>query len=48
MSRKRHDDLFPQIAGFQALRLAARKAIRGKHRQADAGRVHGRPGTGTA
>jgi hypothetical protein len=30
MPRKRHDGLFSRIASFRALRLAARRAIRGK------------------
>ncbi|MFN7056857.1 reverse transcriptase domain-containing protein [Hyphomonas sp.] len=30
---RRHNDLFPQIASFEALRRAARKAIRGKRRK---------------
>lgn len=30
---RRHDDLFPQIASFQALRSAARKAMLGKRRK---------------
>jgi retron-type reverse transcriptase len=30
MQPKRHDDLFSHIASFQALRIAARKAIKGK------------------
>lgn len=30
MPRKRHDGLFSRVASFQALRLAARRAIRGK------------------
>lgn len=33
MPPRRHDDLFSRIASFQALRLAARKAVRGKRRK---------------
>lgn len=33
---RRHDNLFPQIATFQALRIAARTAIKGKRKKAGA------------